>query len=86
MSNMHIGNDFSGSKMWKISVGTELFMLPFSLKRTKEFSLCKNLYDYMFATMPQCSGKQLFICFPLGFILSLRCHCVSTWLHKAVGF
>lgn len=44
MGNVHIGNDSSGSKIWKITTGTELFMLLFSLKRTKKNFHCAKTY------------------------------------------
>lgn len=54
MGNMHIGNDFSGNKVWKIATKTERnYSCCHSVRREqKEFSLCKSLYYYMFAVMP----------------------------------
>lgn len=88
MSNMHLGNDFSGNKVWKIATQTEQnhSCCHSVCREQKDLSQRKNLYYYMFAVMPSCKGKQLFICFPFGFIFFLLCHSVSAWLHKAVGF
>lgn len=67
MSDMHLGNDFSGNKVWKIATQTEQNRSCHSVCREqKGFSQCKNLYYCVFAAMPSCKGKQLFICFSLG--------------------
>lgn len=87
MGNMHTGKDFPGNSLekWKPNQNKTVHVVIQYVENKRFFTMQEPMLLYI-CNDAFVQGKQLFICFSLGFIFFFHCHSVTTWLHKAVGF
>lgn len=82
MSYMHLGNDFSGNKVWKIAIQTEqnYSCCRSVCREQKEFSLGKNLYYYVCSdALVQGEAAVYLFFFRFYFLFTLPfCQCMAS--------